>query len=155
MGKADQEIIALLNDVLTAELTAINQYFMHSELCQHWGYSRLHAEARKQSIGEMKHAESLIKRILYLNGMPNLQRLGSIKIGETVAEQFKVDLALEGEAITRLNQGIEATRAKGDNGTRILLEEILRSEEEHYDWLDTQIGLMKQLGEQAYLAEQM
>jgi bacterioferritin len=148
-------IIEILNEVLTAELTAINQYFIHAELCNHWGFKRLYKEARMQSIDEMKHAELLIERVLFLNGIPNVQRLGKISIGETVREQFQLDSAVEGEAVSRLNRGIMICRENGDIGSAMLLETILKSEEEHFDWLRTQLELLDKLGEQGYLANQV
>ena len=153
--KGDAKIIELLNDVLTAELTAINQYFVHAEMCENWGYERLQHIIRMHSIGEMKHAEKLIERVLFLEGIPNVQRLGKINIGENVREIFRVDQALEMEALPRLNEGIETCRKLGDNNSRHLLEEILTDEEEHVDWLEAQIGLIEQVGLQNYLAEQI
>jgi bacterioferritin len=153
--KGDRKIIDILNEVLTSELTAINQYFVHAEMCDNWGYDRLHNEIRKHSIGEMKHAEELIERILFLEGVPNVQRLGKINIGETVPEQFNVDLALEMDAVKRLNAGIEACRVADDNNSRHLLEEILEDEEEHIDWIEAQIALIEQTGVQNYLAQQI
>jgi len=153
--KGDPKIIEILNDVLTAELTAINQYFVHAEMCENWGYDRLHHIIRKHSIGEMKHAEELIERILFLEGIPNVQRLGKINIGENVPEIIKVDYALELEALPRLNAGIETCRELGDNNSRHLLEEILEDEEEHVDWLEAQIALLEQVGVQHYLAQQI
>ncbi|HET7707350.1 MAG TPA: bacterioferritin [Thermoanaerobaculia bacterium] len=153
--KGDKKVIELLNEVLTAELTAINQYFVHGEMCENWGYQRLHHEIRKHSIGEMKHAEEVIERILFLEGVPNVQRLWKINIGESVPEQMKVDLALEIDAVKRLNAGIEACRAADDNNTRHLLEEILEDEEEHIDWIEAQIALIEQVGVPNYLAQQI
>ncbi len=153
--KGDAAIIDLLNEVLTGELTAVNQYWLHARLCENWGYQRLWKKVRDESIDEMKHADQLVHRILYLDGLPNLQRLGKINIGETVKEQFELDLALEKDALVRLNDGIALARDVGDNGTRELLERILVSEEEHVDWLETQLELIKNLGETAYLAEQI
>ncbi len=155
MKPVDPKVIEVLNDVLTAELTAINQYFIHSEMCENWGYERLHKHIRKESIDEMKHAESLMERILYLDGIPNVQRLGKINIGETVQEQLEVDLALELEALPRLNRGIEVCKEAGDNGSRLLLEEILASEEEHVDWLEAQLELIAQVGISNYLSQQI
>ncbi len=155
MPTSNDPVIKVLNDVLTAELTGINQYFLHGEMCRQWGYQRLYKVIRKESIDEMKHAEKLMERILYLRGVPNVQRLGKINVGETVPEQFKSDRALEAEAVERLNAGIALCVEKGDNGTRHLLEEILESEEEHLDWLDSQIELIGQVGEQNYLAQQI
>lgn len=153
--RAPQEIIDILNDVLTAELTAINQYFIHGEMCEDWGYSRLYKIVRGHSIGEMKHAEAVIQRILYLKGIPNLQRLGNITVGETVPEQLKVDLALEEDAVTRLNKGIAVCQEKGDFGTADFLKNILVSEEEHISWIESQLELIAQVGEANYLAGQM
>ncbi len=153
--KGDAKVIDILNDVLTAELTAINQYFVHAEMCENWGYQRLLKIIRKESIDEMKHAEALIERVLFLEGIPNVQRLGKITIGESVPEILKLDYALELEALPRLNAGIETCRELGDNNSRHLLEEILEDEEKHVDWLEAQLTLMEQVGVQNYLAEQM
>ena len=153
--KGDPKVIEILNEVLTAELTAINQYFVHAEMCENWGYERLLHTIRKESIEEMKHAEALIERVLFLEGIPNVQRLGNIRIGENVHEVFKADLALELEALPRLNEGIETCRELGDNNSRHLLEEILEDEEEHVDWLEAQLSLIEQVGLQNYLAEQI
>ena len=153
--KGDPRVIEILNDVLTAQLTSINQYFVHAEMCENWGYERLQKVIRKHSIGEMKHAEELIERVLFLEGIPNVQRLWPIRIGENVHEIFKADYALEMEALPRLNQGIETCRELGDNNTRRLLEEILEDEEKHVDWLEAQLSLIEQVGLQNYLAEQM
>ena len=153
--KGDKKIIEVLNEVLTAELTAINQYFVHAEMCENWGYKRLQKVIRHHSIGEMKHAEEVIERILFLEGIPNVQRLGKINIGESVEEQFKVDLALELDALPRLNKGIEVCREVDDNGSRLLLEEILHEEEEHVDWLEAQIDQVQQMGIQNYLSQQV
>jgi bacterioferritin len=153
--KGDKRIIDILNDVLTSELTAINQYFVHGEMCDNWGYDRLHHVIRQHAIGEMKHAEKLIERTLFLEGVPNVQRLAKINIGESVAEQLRVDLALELDAVGRLNKGIETCRELEDNNSRHLLEEILEDEEEHVDWIESQIVLIEQVGLQNYLAEQI
>ncbi|OFV91431.1 MAG: bacterioferritin [Acidobacteria bacterium RBG_16_68_9] len=153
--KGNAKVIEALNEVLTAELTAINQYFIHAKMCANWGYRRLADVTRKEAIGEMKHADEVIERILYLEGMPNMQRLGKVKVGETVPEQLRLDLALEKEAIPRLNKAIELAVTVHDNGSRELLEEILTSEEEHIDWLEAQIELLKQVGDQNYLAQQI
>jgi bacterioferritin len=153
--KGDSKIIDLLNDVLTAELTAINQYFVHAEMCDNWGYDRLEHIIRKHSIGEMKHAEGLIERILFLEGIPNMQRLGKINIGENVPEILRLDLALEMDAIPRLNKGVETCRDAGDNTTRLLIEGVLEDEEEHVDWLEAQLELISQVGAQNYLAQQI
>ncbi len=153
--KGDKKIIEILNDVLTAELTAINQYFVHGEMCDNWGYDRLHDVIRKHSLGEMKHAEELIERILFLDGVPNMQRLGKIDIGENVPEQLRLDLALEMDAVGRLNKHIEVCRELDDNNSRHLLEEILEDEEEHVDWIESQLSLIEQVGVQNYLAAQI
>lgn len=153
--KGDAAIIDALNEVLTAELTAINQYFIHAKMCQNWGFMRLAGQIRAESIDEMKHADQLIDRILYFDGVPNMQRLFKINVGENVKEQFGADLDLEKAAIERLNNAVKLCREKGDNGTRELLEGILVSEEEHADWLETQLGLIDTLGEAHYLSQQM
>lgn len=153
--KGQAEVIEVLNEVLTAELTAINQYFIHAKMLQNWGFLKLYTHVRAESIDEMKHADELIERILFLEGIPNLQRLSALGVGETVKEQFKSDLKLEYAAIKRLNAGVKLCESKGDNATREMLERILVSEEEHADWLETQLGLMDTVGEQGYLAEQM
>jgi bacterioferritin len=153
--KGDQKIIDILNDVLTAELTAINQYFVHAEMCENWGYERLQKKVRHHSIGEMKHAEELIERILFLEGVPNVQKLDKISIGENVPEILNADLALEMKALPHLNKGIETCRELGDNNSRHLLEEILEDEEEHVDWLEAQLALIEQVGVQNYLAQQI
>ena len=153
--KGDSKIIDLLNEILTGELTAINQYFLHAKMCQNWRYERLYEYIRKESIDEMKHADMLIERILYLEGLPNLQRLGKLNIGTTVVEMLKNDLAIEAVAIPLLNRSIEACRQAGDNGSEQLLKSILVSEEEHVDWLEAQLEQVKQLGEAHYLAQQI
>jgi bacterioferritin len=148
------EIIELLNDVLTAELTAINQYFIHAKMQSNWGYKRLAEKGREESFGEMKHAEELIERILYLEGVPNMQRLYAVKVGETVPEQLRAELDTEKDAIARLTAGIEQCR-RSDEGSRVLLEHILTNEEEHADWLETQLYLIESLGEGLYLNTQV
>ncbi len=153
--KGSQKVIDLLNEVLTNELTAVNQYFLHARMCENWGYDRLWHKVRAESIDEMKHADKVIERILYLEGLPNVQRLGKVNIGQTVDEQLKVDLALEAAAIPVLNRGIELCRAEGDNGTADLLEDVLEDEEEHANWLEAQLTLIQQAGLQNYLAEQI
>ena len=153
--QGNPQVITLLNEVLTGELTAINQYFIHARLCENWGYQRLWKKIRHESIDEMKHADRLMARILYLDGMPNVQRYSKINVGQTVKEQFELDLGVEKDAIARLNAGIALCVSVGDNGTRELLAEILVSEEEHADWLEQQLSLVAQVGEQNYLAEQL
>lgn len=153
--RGDDDIIDLLNEVLTAELTAINQYFIDAKMCANWGYLRLAARMRADSIDEMHDAEALIDRILYLDGLPNLQRLGTVRVGETVPEKLALALELESAAIDRLNRGITSCVAAGDNGTRELFEKILLGEESHADWLETQLSLVAHLGEAHYLAQQL
>jgi bacterioferritin len=153
--RGDPKVIEILNEVLTSELTAINQYFVHSKMCSNWGYEKLAKEKRDESISEMKHADSIIDRILYLDGVPNMQRLRPVRVGEDAAEQHKNDLAVETEAIERLNRGIELCVAKSDNGTRELLEGILKDEEEGADHLEAQLHIIKEIGVEAYLAEQI
>lgn len=153
--KGNAKIITALNEILTAELTGINQYFIHAKMCQNWGFRKLAEMSRKESIGEMKHADKVIERILYLDGVPNMQRLNKVRVGETVLEQFQLDLGLEVDAVKKLNESIALAVEAGDNGTRELLEEILVSEEEHIDWLEAQLELVKQVGEQNYLAQQI
>jgi bacterioferritin len=153
--KGNEEVLNLLNQLLTNELTAINQYFIHAKMCENWGYDRLAHKVREESIDEMKHADQVISRILFLEGVPNLQRYHKIHVGETVKEQLESDLKLEYAAITFLNQGIVAARNANDNATEDLMTRILVSEEEHTDWLETQLELIRQLGEQNYLAQQI
>jgi bacterioferritin len=153
--KGNKKILELLNDVLTGELTSVNQYFIHAKMCENWGYRALHAHVKKESIEEMKHADELIERILFLDGVPNLQRLNKVNVGETVPEQLKLDCQLELEAVTRLNKYIATCAELGDNGTRELLEDILVSEEEHLDWLERQLSLIASIGEAHYLAQQV
>jgi len=153
--QGDSKVIELLNEVLTGELTAINQYFIHAKMCADWGYKKLAGQVRAESIDEMRHAEQLIDRILFLDGVPNVQRYGKVNIGETVPEQLRLDLDLEKVAIARLNGGIATCRDIGDNATRELLAGILVSEEEHADWLETQLELISQVGEAHYLAQQI
>ena len=153
--KGDPQVIDLLNEVLTNELTAINQYFLHARICDNWGYERLWKKIRAESIDEMKHADEVIERILYFEGLPNLQRLGKVNVGENVPEMLKLDLELEGVAIPTLNRGIELCRKLGDNGTAELLEDMLVEEEEHANWLETQLTAIDQVGTQNYLSEQL
>jgi bacterioferritin len=149
------DVIELLNDVLAAELTAINQYFVDAKMLSNWGFSRLGSHFRDESIDEMKDADELIERILYLEGVPNLQRLNPVRVGETPVE--KLQLAREGEmdSIDRLNRGIALCVTHADNGTRELLDDILKGEESHLDWIETQLELISQVGQQQYLAQQI
>ncbi|MDQ3351690.1 MAG: bacterioferritin [Actinomycetota bacterium] len=153
--RADDDIIEVLNEVLTAELTAINQYFIHAKMCDNWGYERLGSKIREESIDEMRHAEKIVDRILYFDGIPNMQRLFPLKVGETVAEQFRNDLDVEIAAIERLNRGVALAVERTDNGSRELLAGILVDEEQHADWLETQLAAIAQLGEANYLAHQL
>jgi len=153
--KGNDEVIQILQDVLCAELTAVNQYFVHARMCENWGYRSLAAYVRKESLEEMRHAQDLIDRILYFDGAPNMQKYMKINVGKSVPEQFQNDLQVEYEAVPRLNKGIELARERGDNGTRALLEAILKEEEDHVDWLEAQLGMIKEMGVENYLAQQM
>lgn len=153
--KGHPDVIQLLNDVLCAELTAINQYFIHARMLQNDRYVRLAKHAQEESIGEMKHAQVAIDRILYLEGVPNMQKYMKINVGQTVPEMFQFDLAVEHDAVDRLNKGLELCRTHGDNGTRLVLEQILASEEEHIDWIEAQLTQIQQLGLANYLAQQI
>lgn len=153
--KGHDKIIDLLNDILTNELTAINQYFIHARLCEHWGYEKLWKKIREESIEEMRHADMLIARILYLDGLPNLQRLGKVNVGQDVPEQLRLDMEIEKTSIKTLNDGIELCRSLGDNGSRELLEKILVDSENHANWIETQLELLKQVGSAHYLSQQI
>ena len=153
--QGDPRVIELLNDVLTGELTAVNQYFVHAKMCQNWGLPGIGDKIRDESIDEMKHAEALVERILFLECSPNLQRLGNVLVGETVPEQFATDLATELEARDLLVAGIGLCLEVGDHGSRELLEHILVSEEEHIDWIETQLTAIELTGLDNYLAEQL
>jgi bacterioferritin len=153
--QGDPLVIQHLQAQLKNELTVTNQYFLHYRILKHWGLDRMAKHEYEESIGEMKHADRLTDRILLLDGLPNYQRLDKLHIGQTVPEQMQADLALEMHAIKLLNDGIALCRERGDNGTEALLKEILLSEEEHVDWIETQLRLIEHLGEGPYLAEQM
>ena len=153
--KGNEEVIAVLNEVLTSELTAINQYFIHSKMCEDWGLAKLAAKKKAESIEEMKHADIIIARILFLEGVPNMQRYFPVKVGEDAIEQHRLDLEVEYDAVKRLNTGIALCGDKGDNGTRELLQMILQQEEDGIDWLEAQLHLVKAIGKERYLAEQM
>ncbi len=153
--KGDADVIDLLNELLTHELTAINQYFIHSKMCANWGYHRIAKKKREESIEEMHHADWVIDRILLLDGVPNMQRLDPVRVGEDVPEQHQLDLELELLARERLNRGIALARDKADNGTRVLLERILASEESGIDWLEAQLHVIQEIGKERYLAEQL
>ncbi len=152
--KGNKKIIERLNALLADELTAINQYIVHAEMCANWGYERLHEAIEKHAITEMKHAEKLIERILFLEGIP-VVKLNEIKIGSDVKAQFENDLTHEYMAVKAYNEGTELAVEVGDNGTKVLLESILSDEEDHVDWLEVQLGQIKQIGIQNYLTEQM
>ncbi|MFF3399458.1 bacterioferritin [Streptomyces sp. NPDC002659] len=151
--QSDPEIIEFLNEQLTAELTAINQYFLHAKMQENNGWTRLAAYTRHESFDEMNHAEVLTDRILFLDGLPNYQRLFHVRVGQTVTEMFQADREVEVEAIDRLKRGIEVMRAKGDITSANLFESILADEEHHIDYLDTQLELIKKLGEPLYVAQ--
>lgn len=149
--EGDNEIIALLNEQLTAELTAINQYFLHAKMQESWGYPKLAAHTRSESFDEMRHAERLTDRILFLDGLPNYQRLDPLRIGQSVPEHLRADLEIEMEAVNRLRPGIELMRSRGDATSARIFEEILADEEEHIDYLETELDLLETLGEKLYL----
>jgi bacterioferritin len=153
--KGHAKVLEILNDLLTNELTSVNQYFVHAKMCENWGYQRLASKVRDESIDEMKHADKLISRILYLEGVPNLQRLNKVNVGQTVHEQLRLDHDLEKGAITFLQTSIETVRSLGDYGSFELLNDILVSEEEHADWLEAQLSLVEQVGLENYLAQQI
>ncbi|MEZ5351462.1 MAG: bacterioferritin [Bryobacteraceae bacterium] len=153
--KGNDKVIAYLNEVLKGELTAINQYFLHAEMLNNWGYQKLYAYTRKESIEEMHHAEELMERILYLDGDPNMTEMFPLRIGRTPKEQFENDLKLELDAIPRLNDAIKVATEAGDNGSRDLFERILVDEEEHVDWLEAQLHMIKEVGIENYLATQI
>lgn len=150
--RGDREIVELLNEQLTAELTAINQYFLHAKMQENWGYAKLAKHTRDESIEEMRHAEWLSERILFLEGLPNYQRLGTLNVGQTVPEQFRADMQIELEVIPRLQRGITLMRERGDTTSANLFEKILADEEEHIDYLETQLELVDTLGEALYLS---
>ncbi|HEY1249879.1 MAG TPA: bacterioferritin [Thermoanaerobaculia bacterium] len=153
--KGDPEILKLLQEVLSAELTAINQYFIHARMLRNWRYMRLADHTEKESIGEMKHAQEAMDRILYFDGIPNMQKYMKINVGKSVPEMMKLDHALELDAVKRLNKGIALATEKGDNGSRALFERILVSEEEHIDWIEAQLQQIKDIGAENYLAQQI
>lgn len=153
--KAKQGVVELLNKLLTEELTVINQYFLHAKMCKNWGYDRLHDHVLDRSYGEMKDAKAVIDHILYLEGLPNVQRLGTVKIGETVLEQLKSDLAKEKAMVKLLTDGIEHCTKVRDFTTRHILEDMVKDEEEHIDWIETQLETINQVGLQNYLSEQI
>ena len=153
--KGAAEVLDRLNDLLTHELTSINQYWMHARICENWGYERLWKKLREESLGEMKHADRLVERILFLDGLPNLQRLAKVNVGQTVPEMFRLDVEVERSARQMLNDAISVVVSHGDHGSRELLDDILEDTEEHLDWLESQMTLIDQVGEQNYLAQQI
>jgi bacterioferritin len=153
--QGDPEIIEALNEILTAELTAINQYFIHAKMRENWGFKKLAAVARRESIEEMEDADKIIERILYFDGVPNLQRYNPVLVGETVPEQLALELETEKAAIERYNRHIALAVAKGDNGTRELMEHRLVDEESHADWLESQLHVIDTIGVENYLAQQL
>ena len=153
--KGHDDIIDCLNEVLTGELTAVNVYFLHARMCANWGFDRMWQKLREESMDEMRHADALIERILHLDGMPNLQRLGNVTVGETVPEQLSVGLGIEKATIAGLNRGIELCLNLGDNRTRELLEGLLEGSESSAGWLEAQLNLISQVGEANYLATQI
>ncbi|MGI8938759.1 MAG: bacterioferritin [Iamia sp.] len=153
--QGEAAIIEVLNEVLTAELTAVNQYWIHYRMLDNWGLAHLADHAREESLDEMKDADRIIERILFLDGVPNMQRLNPVRVGESVPEQMAADLAVEQAAIERYNRGIALCVEHGDNGTRALFEQHLVSEEDHLGWIEAQLGLIETIGLERYLAEQI
>jgi bacterioferritin len=153
--QGDPEILAALNEILTSELTAINQYFIHHKMLQNWHYARLSKKKREESIEEMKHADRVIERILFLDGIPNMQRLAPVRVGEEPIEMHKLDLEVEREAVARLNKAISLCLSKNEAGTRELLEDLLEDEEDSIDWLEAQLKLVSDIGRERYLSEQL
>lgn len=153
--KGKPEVLACLQELIQAELTAINQYILHAEMCENWGYKRLAKATKGEAIGEMKHAEAAIERMLYLDGSPDMGIIGPLRIGKTVKEQLKNDLALEIEAVKRLNAAVATAVKHGDNGSRELFEKILKDEEEHVDRLEAQLHMVDEMGYEFYLSQQL
>ena len=153
--KGDSDVVDLLNELLTHELTAINQYFIQAEMCKNWGFERLYQKLREASFGEMKDAQRLIRHILYLEGVPNLQRMGTVRVGENVPEHLELDLQIEHQAVETLAEAIAHCTQVGDYTTRGILEEMIQGEDEDIDWLETQLEAIKQVGLENYLAQQI
>src|ERR1700743_2825633 len=151
--QGDPDVLRLLNEQLTSELTAINQYFLHSKMQANWGMTKLAEHTRAEAFEEMQHAELITDRILFLEGLPNYQRLFSLRIGQTIKEQFEADLAIELEVVERLKPGVVMCREKQDSTSAFLLEKIIADEESHVDYLETQLELMDKLGEELYSAQ--
>jgi bacterioferritin len=153
--QGNPKVIAALNEALKEELTAINQYFLHAEMCENWHYSKLGDFIRKQSIDEMKHAEQIIERILFLDGSPSMTELMQIKVGQNVKDQLESDLKLELGAVVQYNRAVALARDEGDNASRELFERLLKDEEEHVDWLEAQLHQIKEIGYERYLSQQI
>jgi bacterioferritin len=153
--KGNAKVVQMLNEVLVGEITAVNQYFLGAKTARHKGYARLHDRLYRESVEEMKHAERLVERILFLDGLPNLQKLEKIRVAESVPEQLRFDLQTEKLSVDRLNTGIEMAREHDDNGTADLLQELLDKAESHVEWLETQLALVRELGDAHYLAQQI
>jgi bacterioferritin len=153
--KGNPKVIASLNEALKEELTAINQYFLHAEMCENWHYDRLGEYIKKQSIDEMKHAEKLIERILFLDATPNMTELMQLSVGSNVREQLQSDLSLEIQAVADYNRYIQIAREEGDNASRELFEQLLADEEEHVDWLEAQLHQIQEMGYERYLSQQV
>lgn len=151
--QAKEGVVERLNAILTIDLTAINQYFIHSEMARNWGFERTAEHLRELSLGEMRDAQSVVRHILFLEGLPNLQRLGQVKVGESIAEDLQLDLAMEMETVDALREAIAHCESVGDYGTREMLEDMLHDEESHVDWLETQHELIRQVGAEHYLAQ--
>jgi len=153
--QGNPKVIAALNDALKEELTAINQYFLHAEMCENWKYTRLADFIKKQSIDEMKHAEVLIERILFLDGLPNMTELMQLSVGQNVKDQLESDLKLEISAVAQYNAAVQTARDEGDNASRELFERLLKDEEEHVDWLEAQLHQIREIGYERYLSQQI
>ena len=153
--KGNPKVIAALNEALKEELTAINQYFLHAEMCENWKYTRLADFIKKQSIDEMKHAEVLIERILFLDGTPNMTELMQLSVGQNVKDQLESDLKLEISAVAQYNAAVQTARDEGDNASRELFERLLKDEEEHVDWLEAQLHQIREIGYERYLSQQI
>jgi len=153
--KAKEGVVNILNKVLTADLTAINQYFVHAKMCENWGYERLHHKVRERSVDEMKDAEELIEHIIYLEGVPNVQRLNTVHVGETVPEQLKLDLKSEQEMLSMLSEGVVHCTKVADFTTRHMLEDMVKDVDAHIDWIEIQLETIKQVGLENYLSEQI
>jgi bacterioferritin len=153
--KGDSAVLGVLNELLHGELTAVHQYMLHARMCEDWGYDRLFAKIHEESREELEHADHVIERILYLDGAPDVQKLGSVTPGKNVPEQLRADYELEKSVIAALNRGIKVARSAADNGTAELLEHMLEDTEEHANWLETQLTAIDQIGVERYLAEQL